>query len=105
MVIGAGQARLTRAPNSETGAHGSRDKEVLRVRVRVPPRLRFVNSSSMPEQSVAIPVPSKEPQKKKSDEDKDKDANADGKSVPAKPNGDAKEGEELVRDVCVYIAI
>jgi hypothetical protein len=48
----------------------------------------------MPEQSVSIPVPSKDPKKKKEEEN---GATSDGKASTAKPNGDAKEGEELVR--------
>lgn len=38
-------------------------------------------------------VPSDDPQKKQKDEKKDEEA----KDGPSKPNGDAKEGEELVR--------
>lgn len=47
----------------------------------------------MPDSSVAIPVPAKDSTKKKKDDEKD--TPADSKPV-AKPNRDAKEGEELV---------
>lgn len=85
--------RRTSEPLSLTSPHVT--AIVTRTRVRFV-HLDHSHRTTMPETTVAIPVPSKDPKKKK---EEDKDVTADGKPE-AKPSGDAKEGEELVRTRC-----